>query len=344
MKLKRYKPLLLQVGILLLLISVALFILEQQKKFINIDFSKQYYSNKSIELASFEDGEQWRGNYSYDSLRVLEGKSSLTLSSWYGTSNSILNEEVVRLSQGYSKGYVSIYIFDKKNLSAIDAFKLTIAENEKNTKDYDLTSLLHVGWNRVPLVIPNWKSITKQSFTITSKKGEIAEVNLDRFWIENTSSYTSDVISTTSPSISLRSIGERTYLFSSSPLDETIDFNSPRSISRGSVTISLIPEHTESITLSLNSTHMQLGGKNMTQCNLYSDKSSIVEKTLQTTSAKNDVYVFLKAEVKGSLVTYSVSNNGVDFEQCGEVKSTGKTPIQLGLRGSYLIDSYIVEY
>ena len=89
---KRYKKLLLQVGVLLFICGTFLFILEQQKKFVTIDFSKRYAKNKTIELAGFEEGERWQGNYSYDSQRVLEGKSSITLSSWYGKENSIERE------------------------------------------------------------------------------------------------------------------------------------------------------------------------------------------------------------------------------------------------------------
>ena len=344
MKLKRYKPLILQIGILLLLISLALFILEQQKKFITVDFSKHYYPNKTIELTGFEEGEQWRGNFSYDSKRVLEGKSSLVFSSWYGAKNSITKEETVPLTDGYTKGYVSIFINEKKGLLSIDTLQLVLSESAENKKGFDLTPLLHVGWNRIPVVIPQWKKIINLSFAITSKKGEIAEVNLDRFWIENTSVYTSDIITTKSQSISLRTIGDRTYIFFSSPDEESFTFNLPTSISRGAVTISLLPEQSKIVALSLNSTSMRISGKNMSQCVLYKDRTSVSEKILQTTSANNNLYVFLKAEVKNNNILYSLSNNGIDFEQCGVVKTSEKKPIQLILHGSYLVDSYSVEY
>lgn len=344
MCMKRYKPLILQVGILLLLISLALFILEQQKQFITIDFSKHYFTNKTIELAGFEEGEQWRGNYSFDSQRVLEGKLSIAFSSWYGIPNSITHEEVVTLTNGYSKGYISIFVPDKKNLSSIDSFQLDLSGNSDKKQGYDLTPLLQVGWNRIPVVIPNWKKITNLSFTITSKKDQITEVNLDRFWIENTSAYTSDIITTNSKSISLKTIGERTYIFFSSPNEESFTFNSPQSISKGSVTISLIPEHANNVVLTVNSTSMKMGGRNMLQCTLYRNANSVSEKTMKTTSTNNNLYVFLKADIKNNTVSYSLSNNGVDFENCGEVKSSEKKPVQISLQGSYLIDSYSVEY
>ena len=344
MKLKRYKPLILQVGILLLLVSLALFILEQQKKFITIDFSKHYYPNKTIELTGFEEGEQWRGNYSYDSERVLEGRSSITFSSWYGIKNVITNEESIPIPSGYAKGYISLFVPDKKKLESMEVFQLILSENPENMKVFDLTQQLNVGWNRIPVVIPDWKKITTLTFNITSKKDEITEVNLDRFWIENTSVYTSDIINSNSRSISLKTIGERTYIFYSSPTEESFIFNSPQSINGGSVTISLIPEHAKNVVMAVNSTSMGIGGKNMSQCTLYEKSTTISEKMMKTTSANDNLYVFLKADIKNNAVAYSLSNNGIDFESCGVAKASEKKPIQLSLDGSYLIDSYSVEY
>jgi hypothetical protein len=239
---------------------------------------------------------------------------------------------------------VSLFVSDKKNLSSIDSLRLVLTENADNQKEYDILPLLRVGWNRIPVVIPNWKKISSQSFAISSKPGEIAEVNLDRFWIENMSIYTSDVLTTKSQSISLRTIGERTYLFFSSPDEESFAFNSPTSINRGSITVSLIPEHTKNVTLSLNSTSMYIEGKDMSQCTLFKSETKVSSKIMKATSASNNLYVFLKAEVKNNTISYLISNNGIDFEQCGTVKSSVKMPIQLTLRGSYLIDSYSVEY
>ena len=86
---KRYKPLLLQIGILLLILSIVIFFFAQKKQYINIDFSKLYEKNKTIELSGFEEGEPWEGNYSYDTERVMEGNTSITLTSWYAKENNI---------------------------------------------------------------------------------------------------------------------------------------------------------------------------------------------------------------------------------------------------------------
>ncbi len=82
----------------------------------------------------------------------------------------------------------------------------------------------------------------------------------------------------------------------------------------------------------------------MNECVLQSQDNRDVKKILKNTSGQDNLYVFLKAEVRGDALAFSVSNNGVDFEQCGIVISKRREGVQLNLVGSYLIDSYNVEY
>lgn len=318
--------------------------MEQQKKFVTVDFSKHYAPNKTVELSGFEEGELWQGNFSYDSVRVLEGRSSVTLSSWYGKENSIQSSKDTTVPPGYTNGYISLYIADKQKLASIQSLSLQLVGDTNKKKEYILTPQIHVGWNRVPISIPSWKKINQRFFSVVSKPGEIAEVNLDRFWIENTTAYNSDIFSTQSQSLSLRTIGDRTYLFSASSVLEQYTLIDPSIIRRGLLTISLIPEHGREILLSLNGTSMKLAGSNMNECLLYKNDDKPSVKNLQTTSGKDNLYVFLKAEIQNGKVTYSLSNNGVDFESCGVIAYSQVKPVQLSLRGSYLIDSYSAEY
>ena len=68
------------------------------------------------------------------------------------------------------------------------------------------------------------------------------------------------------------------------------------------------------------------------------------KKILQTSSGKNDLYVFMKGELSGGKITYSISNNGINYEVCGTAQMGQQGLIHLSLQGSYLIDSYAVEY
>lgn len=343
MGMKRYKKLMFQVGILLFICALFIFLLEQQKKFITIDVSKRYENNKTIEISSFEQSENWQGNYSYDSGRVLEGKTSLTLTSWYGKETTIEKESRYSLRNGYTKGYISLFIPDKEKLNALTSLKLLLM-SEKQKQEYDLTSQLNVGWNRAVVVIPAWKYITNMKFSIVSKNEEITEVNLDRFWIENSTSYTSDIIESKSKALSLRTIGERTYLFITTSQLEMFQFVDPEKINRGSVTISFIPEHAKKMQLSIGETMLEIDAVNPGTCVLYENKKSVKKTSLGSSKALDDLYVFIKAELKNGKILYSISNNGITYEQCGMLSIKANTPIEIGLQGSYLIDSYTVEY
>jgi len=319
-------------------------LLGKKKKFSMIDFSKHYGNNKTIELSGFEQGDLWRGNYTYDSERVFEGETSITLSSWYGKENAISKTVTTTVPPGYTNGYVSIYITDKKNLASLVFFSLELTSEKNEQKIYDLTPLVRIGWNRIPLIIPNWKKITKNTFTITSKKDMITEVNIDRLWIENTSAYNSDILSSQSKSLSLRTVGDRTYLFSASTPSETYGVTNPEIIQEGIITFSLIPEHGRELALSINNTVMKISGKNNDECLIYEGTTKTLVNPLKKTSAKDNTYVFLKADIQGRKIIYSISNNGLDYESCGNANFSKTSPLQLSLRGSYLIDSFSAEY
>lgn len=343
MGMKRYKKLLFQVGILLFIVAIFLFVLEQQKKYITIDFSKRYESNKTVELSGFEQEENWQGNYSYDSERVMEGKSSIIFTSWYGKETIIQKERKYDLKQGYAKGYVSLYVADKDKILSLTSLKL-ILHSDKQKKEYDLRPQLNVGWNRIPFAVPAWNTITNISFHITSKENAITEVGLDRLWIENSSAYKADAVGSSSESLSLRTIGDRTYLFLAASTMETIEFKEPQRMKKGIVTISFIPEHTQKIIFGLNDTAMEISGNRMDVCTLTEQGTVAKKHNLANNKAPNDMYVFVQAELRKDKILYSLSNNGVTYEQCGIVSTHTTSPVKLSLIGSYLIDSYSVEY
>lgn len=343
MGMQRYKKLLFQVGILLFIVGIFLFILEQQKKYVTIDISKRYELNKTIELSGFEQEENWQGNYSYDSERVMEGKTSIIFTSWYGKETSIQKERKYDIKQGYSKGYLSLYISDKEKVDSLTSFKFMLY-SDKQKKEYDLRPHIRVGWNRLPIAIPAWNTITSMSFHIVSKENAITEVSLDRLWIENTAKYTTDVVDFQSKSLSLRTIGDRTYLYLASSQIETLRFMTPEKIKKGIVTISFIPEHSRKIKFSLNDTAMEITGDRMDVCTL-TEKDTVIKKAnLANNKAPNDMYVFVQAELRKDKILYSLSNNGVTYEQCGIVTTHTTSPVELSLLGSYLIDSYSAEY
>jgi hypothetical protein len=179
---------------------------------------------------------------------------------------------------------------------------------------------------------------------IVSAEQTIAEVNVDRLWIENTDSYVKDLITEKPKWLSLRTIGQRTYLYSFAPSPATYTLADPQFIRSGTITTSIIPERAKSIAFGLNGTRVVIAGTDMKTCTAYAGTSSVARKILTKTSAMNDFYVFLRATVKGNTITYDVSNNGIEYEQCAVLKRGGKTRVELTLDGSYLLDGVQAEY
>lgn len=337
------KSKLLQGGLVVLIIGIVVFFFENQKVFVQTDFSQKYFNHKTKELSLFEIGDGWRGNFTYDTERAVEGKTSMTLTSWYGAKSEVVLTKTIPLDS-YTKGYLLIYIKNRQELAKIKNIYLELSEGSNNSKNYNLLKDISVGWNRVAFLVPDWKSITDFAIGIESQPNSIAEVNIDRMWIENTDVYTKDLVAQKSTWLSLRTIGERSYLYSFSPELTTYALSKPSIMRSGTVTVGIIPERAKTIRIGINGTEAVLSGNNMKTCTVQANDKTVVRKLLKDTSGSNDYYVFLRITLKGSAITYSISNNGLDFEECGLATRTRKQPLTLSLEGSYLIDGIQAEY
>jgi len=329
------------VVIALIIMCILLYFSSLQKKFGTVDFTSKYKLMAPIELAGFEQGEGWQGNFTYDNGKVQEGNTSIIFSSWYGKENTISRQKQFTI-EGYKKGYLSVFIKNKEQLNAITSF-LLVLKNENAQEKTFVFSKLATGWNRIEISLPDWKKITSLTLSINSKPEQITEINLDRLWLEKNDEYKED-LDTQSKASSLRSIGERVYYFSASNEEVNYSFNQIQPFKKGVVSVSVIPEHANKLSLALNGTVAHLSIANPHECILTNDKNVSVKKKLTKTSFENNIYVFIKATALSSKIKFSLSNNGVDFEDCGEIETEGKTSTKLFLDGSYLIDSYSFEY
>ena len=329
------------VVVALCIMLILLYISSLQKKIGTVDFTAKYKQSPPIELAGFEQGEGWQGNFTYDNGKVLEGNTSIIFSSWYGKENSISRQKQF-IVEGYTKGYLSFFIKNKEQLNSLTSFTLALS-NEKGQKKLYTFSKLTTGWNRVEILLPDWKKIISITLSINSKPEQITEVNLDRLWLQKNDDYKND-FDTKSDAASLRTIGERIYFFSASDKVAAYDFTQISPFKKGTLSVSIIPEHANELSFSLNNTTVHLSARAPRKCILTNGQKGMVEKTLSKTSFENNIYVFIKATVLPKKIKMSLSNNGIDFEDCGEIKAEGKTSPQLLLNGSYLIDSYSFEY
>ncbi len=329
------------VVVVLLVMFVLLYFSSRQKKIGTVDFTAKYKQTPPIELAGFEQGEGWQGNFTYDNGTVLEGNTSVIFSSWYGKENSISRQKQFAIA-GYKKGFFSLFIKNKEQLNALTSLILKL-KNEKGEEKMFSFSTFTVGWNRIEISLPNWNKITSITLSIRSKPEHITEMNLDRLWLEKKSDYKND-LDTSSNVSSLRTIGERVYFFSASDKTVAYNFNQLQSFKKGMVSVSIIPEHAKSVSFTLNGITASILIGKPHECILTNNKKASIKKILTKTSFANNIYVFIKATALSQKVTFSLSNNGIDFEECGEIEANETTKAKLVLDGSYLIDSYSYEY
>ena len=324
----------LQVGVILLIVAFVFLYFEQQKKYIQVVMTDTYAATPSKELSGFEQKDGWQGNYSYDEGRAVEGKTSITFSSWYGKENTITLTKEVALA-GYRHGYLMVFIKDADQLKNMQSFDLELSGGPDKQSTISLLKGLSVGWNRVTFIVPPWDTLTAIHFHMVSQPNTIAESNLDRMWLEKNSPDIATIFTNTSNTLSIRTIGNRTYLFADPTNPTTYTIAKPSTIRSGQVTIGLIAERSDKVDLSINGTTMHLTGANMQTC---------MGKQLKKFTGANDYYMYLRAIVKNGNVTYSVSNNDVDYETCGTAPKTNNEGVRLMFKGSYLIDSVQMEY
>ena len=106
----------------------------------------------------------------------------------------------------------------------------------------------------------------------------------------------------------------------------------------------MFPEHGKEMALSINNTSMKIMSGNINECIVYNNSQIVSPKKLEKTSGKDNLFIFLKATVQNGAVSYSLSNNGLDFETCASTSYSKISPIRLSVEGSYLLDSFSAEY
>jgi len=324
----------LQGGIIILIIACVFWYFESQKKYIHLSMSEQYAPQATKEFSGFEEHDGWQGNYSFDTGRAMEGKTSMTFTSWYGKESTITLMREIEL-KGYKRGTIMVFVKDTAQLRAVDKLYLELYEGSEKKYTTALTTGLKAGWNTVTFTLPDLERINVVKLHIMSKPAVIAEINLDRLWFAKESIDTIPSFDGAHAQMSIRTLGNRTYLFVSPSSKQRYSLLNPPRMRGGSVTVGVIAERSGTIGLGVNGTTMQLMGGSHTTC---------MGRQLKKVSGADDYYIFLRATIDHNAITYSVSNNDVDYEICGTVKRQTNDGPSLVVQGSYLIDSIDAEY
>jgi len=180
------------------------------------------YENSAVEIASFEEGEKWQGNYEYDSTNYLEGKTGFLVVSKKNQANAL--EIPINLNlQNMNVFKILVYSASAENGNNINSFTIQF-ETDNNVLEYDIANIAP-GWNLVKMPKNNfisnenpvsggvsWSSVKKVKINLTSRPNTQTELTLDRLWGERDETY-QELFSTNSPNmISLKEFKGKTYM------------------------------------------------------------------------------------------------------------------------------------
>lgn len=166
---------------------------------------ENYPLDDIAEIAFFEDTEKWTGDGEFDYSSMVDGKSSLFLSS----NNSYKAVATYKINkQLLLDGYRNLKMFvNLKNTNAdIESFVIKIT-NYRNENIFYTVRQLNQGWNLVIIELDkfsnsnkpnsgvnnnNFGQIKEVSYELVSLPKSTVSVNLDSLWLERNENYQND--------------------------------------------------------------------------------------------------------------------------------------------------------
>ena len=215
--------------------------LEFKEKEYNVNFTKAYAGN-GLEIADFEEGEKWNGDFNIDDSNFMEGKTAFSLASKNSSSSVIYLNKKMDLSK-FEVFKMLIYSAKENDLDNIQ--KLNLRFGNKNDTLYYEYSIRNIkeGWNIITMEKKNfaysqvaakkatdektdeetvktvssedtlWSNIESATLELTSRPANRVELTFDRLWAEKDESYQEEDFRTDSPNtLSLKNYNNLTFL------------------------------------------------------------------------------------------------------------------------------------
>lgn len=208
--------------------------LEFKEKEYKVNFTKAY-ADDGLEIANFEEGEKWNGDFNIDDINFMEGKTAFSLASKNNSSSVIYLNKKLDLSKFE---VFKMLIYSAKENDTDNIQKLNLRFGNKNDTLYYEYSIRNIkeGWNIITMekknfafshgVVANketektvssedalWNNIESVTLELTSRPANRVELTFDRLWAEKDESYQEEDFRTDSPNtLSLKEYNKQTYL------------------------------------------------------------------------------------------------------------------------------------
>ncbi|PIY69254.1 hypothetical protein COY90_01625 [Candidatus Roizmanbacteria bacterium CG_4_10_14_0_8_um_filter_39_9] len=344
--------------IVLLLLALQFFRPRALKRVFFVDYKTLFEKTKTVEIATFQTGEAWQGDFTLDTERSFDSETGLNFYSMGGKTNTITLTKRFDLSP-VDTAHLSIFSPEASISQHIESLTLRFASSEKEMFESPI-SLKKAGWNYISIPLnsftkagsPDWKKIQSVSIILTSKKAATVQLSLDRIWAEK-HDIPNPMISTPYGSfMNLKTVEGNTFLHtgSSDPFPLTIRQQSEGN--RFAYIVSFIPLKHQTFCLTFNSAETResgylfcIEGGKLNEWKLLKqnhNKQTLLSKgALRGAAVEKNTYTWLRVEKDGPTIRAGISFNGTAFETVNSIKDASFDKGTLGIiaEGSYLINT-----
>jgi len=326
----------------------------------SLNFPDTYAGKQTLEIANFGEGENWKGNYTFDSVRTFDDEVGMNIFSTQEVPASISRVRRLDLS-GYDTLFAYVLAPDAQTASHIARLSIGF-RNAKDETSFKVTNLKE-GWNYLVLAKKDfssknfdWKTTESAFVELVSKKGTTAQIALDRLWAQNSQMDNDAFLTYDKRYLNLKTLNKETYLNLASPIEASVLFDKEIKRDNFSYTVALAPLKPGSFGLMFG---MDKSMKNGFRFTLAGNRmnSFVLEKLeenghkvlsrgeIKNTLMEKEALLFMRVEQRGSKLTVGASYDNQEYQPITQTDDAVFSPGYAGIQynGSYLIESVEVK-
>ncbi len=332
------------------------------KTVLSIRFTEAYDKFPTTEIADFSQSENWKGDFTRDTMRTFEGETGLNLFSTNGKKAVITLNKSLSIPQN-DTFFLYVFAANQEMVNRIQKLSLVFL-TDNNSTQYDIKNLTS-GWNLI--TIPknsfspaggndfSWNSVKAVSLSLEGKNDSFTQLTFNRIWSQKNLTYAS-LASYSKNYTSLKTMARRTYLHLASPTSINTVFDKKVTARNFMYTTSFAPLTFGTFALSFlqdkasgDGYRFLLEEERMDHWKLVAIKHGkevlLQQGKLRINTTEKEAYMWLRVKKIGSQITLFSSVNGNSFEQIGEVQDTRFSSGFMGIhsKGSYLVDSILIN-
>ncbi len=348
---------------------------EFKDKQYHIDFNQKKYADSVVNIAQFEAGEGWEGDFTVDEANYVEGLSSYYISSENNITNRISLEKKTDLRKSE---FIKIFVFLRNPNDNINIKNFSLRLGDKKgifSFEYQIPLASNAGWHLIKMpkgafvlstrgkeksMDNHWGNIEKITLELTARPNSKIELSIDDLWAE--SGNINNIFQVNSLDMfSFRHYSGHTYL-QILPYAASSFFLKKISSARDfTYTVKLVPwgkRGTIALVARANMNngqgyYLELNGIEDNGWKLYKignssrkDKGSVITRLasglISNFVLDRGVPVWLRIKTKGNTIGGYISSNGTDFSQLTEKSDSEFASGSIGMNqadASYLIES-----